>query len=174
MRTALLVLSGLVVFSGVISIRLWSNLRAERQLNADLTAQLAEAKMPSREATTGGLAIAAEPPAVITAVAVPERVAAPIQPATSMNQLRADVPLRNEPPNTEQPVVEPKFAVNQTGKMRAKPSTIISGNDLNNDGVVTKEEAERAGKALIRLWNVYDLNKDGMVDDAELTRASGL
>ncbi len=60
------------------------------------------------------------------------------------------------------------------GNMAAtRPEAIMTNNDLNKDGVVTKEEATKAGKALIRMWDSYDLNKDGKVELAELARAQG-
>lgn len=55
----------------------------------------------------------------------------------------------------------------------ARPQTILANNDENKDGVVTKEEATKAGKALIRMWDSYDFNKDGKVDLAELSRGQG-
>lgn len=55
----------------------------------------------------------------------------------------------------------------------ARPDTIMTNNDLNKDGVVTKEEATRAGRALIRMWDSYDFNKDGKVDHAEVSKAQG-
>ncbi len=179
MRAALVVLSGLVVISGIVSVRLWSDLRAERQLTADLQTQLTEAKMNPHVAMVARSPVAAEPPPVITAAPAPDSrydsppARAP-QPATSMNQRREDPLPRDEPSQAERVVVDTGFAVNQTGQVRAKPSAIMTSNDLNKDGIVTKEEAANAGKALIRLWNAYDLNKDGVVDDAEITRASGL
>jgi beta-lactamase regulating signal transducer with metallopeptidase domain len=54
---------------------------------------------------------------------------------------------------------------------KPKPELIISTNDQNGDGTVTKEEAATAGKALIRMWDSYDINKDGKVDVAEVSKA---
>lgn len=63
---------------------------------------------------------------------------------------------------------------NSGGNMAAaRPEAILASNDLNKDGVVTREEAKSAGRALIRMWDSYDLNKDGSVDLAELARAQG-
>jgi Ca2+-binding EF-hand superfamily protein len=55
----------------------------------------------------------------------------------------------------------------------ARPETILANNDLDKDGIVTKEEAKTAGKALYRMWDSYDLNKDGKVEYAELAKAQG-
>jgi beta-lactamase regulating signal transducer with metallopeptidase domain len=54
---------------------------------------------------------------------------------------------------------------------KPKPELVIGSNDQNGDGTVTKEEAAQAGKALIRMWDSYDLNKDGKVDVAEVSKA---
>jgi Ca2+-binding EF-hand superfamily protein len=51
------------------------------------------------------------------------------------------------------------------------PAKIIANNDLNGDGIVTKEEATQAGKALIRMWDSYDRDKDGKVDATEVRKA---
>jgi Ca2+-binding EF-hand superfamily protein len=56
---------------------------------------------------------------------------------------------------------------------KASPQLIIANNDQNGDGIVTKEEAVIAQKALFGMWDQYDLNKDGKVDAAELAKASG-
>ncbi len=67
-----------------------------------------------------------------------------------------------------------KLTGNSGGNMAAaRPEAILASNDLNKDGVVTKEEAKNAGRALIRMWDSYDLDKDGNVDLAELTKAQG-
>jgi hypothetical protein len=55
----------------------------------------------------------------------------------------------------------------------ARPETIMANNDLNKDGIITREEAKTAGKALARMWDSYDLNKDGKVEYAELAKAQG-
>lgn len=63
---------------------------------------------------------------------------------------------------------------NSGGNMAAaRPEAILASNDLNRDGVVTKEEAKTAGRALIRMWDSYDLNKDGIVELSELAKAQG-
>lgn len=59
------------------------------------------------------------------------------------------------------------------GPAMVKPASAIETNDLNKDGVVTREEAMKVGKGLARLWGNYDLNKDGKVDAAEFARAQG-
>lgn len=71
MRTVLVVLSGLLIFSGVVSATLWSDLKAERQLTTDLNAQLIEAKTLLHVATSSGPSAAAEVQTVITAAALP-------------------------------------------------------------------------------------------------------
>lgn len=55
----------------------------------------------------------------------------------------------------------------------ARSEAILANNDLDKDGVVTKEEARKSGKALIRMWDSYDLNKDGKVELAELAKVQG-
>lgn len=55
----------------------------------------------------------------------------------------------------------------------ARSDAILANNDLDKDGIVTKEEASKAGKALIRMWDSYDLNKDGKVELAELAKVQG-
>ena len=54
-----------------------------------------------------------------------------------------------------------------------KPDYVVKTNDQNGDGIVTREEAIKTGAGLARLWDLYDINKDGKVDVAEITRASG-
>lgn len=67
-----------------------------------------------------------------------------------------------------------KLTGNSGGYMAgARPEAILANNDLDEDGVVTREEAKKAGKALIRMWHSYDLNKDGTVEFAELAKAQG-
>lgn len=51
---------------------------------------------------------------------------------------------------------------------------IIIYNDLNDDGVVTRDEAAKTNKMLIKQWDMYDINKDGMVNLAEMAKASGI
>ena len=48
---------------------------------------------------------------------------------------------------------------------------MMTNNDANKDGVITKEEATKANLRLIAAWDTYDLNKDGKVDSAEITKA---
>lgn len=55
----------------------------------------------------------------------------------------------------------------------ARPEAIMASNDLDKDGIITKEEATKAARALIRTWDSYDLNKDGLVDHAELAKGQG-
>lgn len=57
------------------------------------------------------------------------------------------------------------------GPAKMKPEQIIALNDLNGDGIVTKEEAMKMGVGLDRLWQLYDLDKDGKVDVAEVAKA---
>lgn len=67
-----------------------------------------------------------------------------------------------------------KITGNSGGNMAAaRPEAILASNDLNKDGVVTRDEARTAGRALIRMWDSYDLNTDGVVELAELARAQG-
>lgn len=56
------------------------------------------------------------------------------------------------------------------GGQQITPDFVMANNDLNKDGVITKEEATKAGKQLIQVWDIYDLNKDGKVDRDELVK----
>jgi EF hand len=56
------------------------------------------------------------------------------------------------------------------GGQQITPDFVMANNDLNKDGVITKEEATKAGKQLIQVWDTYDLNKDGKVDRDELVK----
>jgi Ca2+-binding EF-hand superfamily protein len=58
-----------------------------------------------------------------------------------------------------------------SGPAMVKPEQVIRTNDLDGDGFVTKEEATKVGKSLARLWNAYDIDKDGRVDAAEVAKA---
>jgi len=51
------------------------------------------------------------------------------------------------------------------------PEKTIANNDLDGDGIVTKEEATKANKGLIKMWDSFDLNRDGKVDAAEIRKA---
>jgi beta-lactamase regulating signal transducer with metallopeptidase domain/Ca2+-binding EF-hand superfamily protein len=53
------------------------------------------------------------------------------------------------------------------------PAKVVASNDLDGDGIVTRDEAVKANKALLGLWDNYDLNKDGKLDAKEIARASG-
>jgi hypothetical protein len=67
-----------------------------------------------------------------------------------------------------------KITGNSGGLMAgARPEVILANNDLNEDGVVTREEASKAGRALARMWDSYDLDKSGTVEFVELAKAQG-
>lgn len=67
-----------------------------------------------------------------------------------------------------------KITGNSGGLMAgARPEAILANNDLNEDGVVTREEASKAGRALARMWDSYDLDKSGTVEFVELAKAQG-
>ena len=51
------------------------------------------------------------------------------------------------------------------------PEFVMANNDLNKDGIITREEADKAGRQLAQNWDTFDLNKDGKVDTGELTQA---
>jgi beta-lactamase regulating signal transducer with metallopeptidase domain len=59
------------------------------------------------------------------------------------------------------------------GPAMVQPAYVIANNDGNGDGIVTKEEATKAGRDLIRLWDLYDVDKDGKIDSAEISKAQG-
>lgn len=52
-------------------------------------------------------------------------------------------------------------------------ATIMSNNDGNGDGEITKAEADEAGLPLSQNWDMFDLDSDGKVTDEELTQARG-
>jgi Ca2+-binding EF-hand superfamily protein len=52
------------------------------------------------------------------------------------------------------------------------PKLIVESNDLDKDGTVTREEATKHNGSLNRMWDSYDLNKDGKTDAAEIAKAS--
>ena len=56
---------------------------------------------------------------------------------------------------------------------RSRRTIVMANNDLNKDGVITKEEATKAAKQLIQAWDTYDLNKDGKVDRGRADQGSG-
>jgi hypothetical protein len=58
-----------------------------------------------------------------------------------------------------------------SGPGMVKPEQVIASNDQNGDGIVTKEEATKFGGGLARLWQIYDIDKDGKVDAAEVAKA---
>jgi hypothetical protein len=47
---------------------------------------------------------------------------------------------------------------------------VLTNNDENKDGTITKEEATKAARNLIQRWDAADLNKDNKVDAAELKK----
>jgi hypothetical protein len=90
MRSVLVILTALLVTSGIVSANLWRDLGAERRLNADLHTQLTEAKhMLSRVASPAGPLVAADIPPVITAGAVPDTRTIETPPAGVRPPLRA-------------------------------------------------------------------------------------
>src|SRR5690606_4648166 len=67
-----------------------------------------------------------------------------------------------------------KITGNSGGLMAgARPEAILANNDLNEDGVVTREEASKAGRALARMWDSYDIDKSGTVQLVEHAKAQG-
>lgn len=54
----------------------------------------------------------------------------------------------------EQPAVTPEF--------------VMGNNDLDKDGIITRDEATKAGRQLAQRWDFFDTNKDGKVDMAEV------
>jgi hypothetical protein len=47
---------------------------------------------------------------------------------------------------------------------------VITNNDQNKDGVVTKAEAVATGRQLAQAWDTFDTNKDGKVDVEEVRK----
>jgi Ca2+-binding EF-hand superfamily protein len=68
--------------------------------------------------------------------------------------------------------VEALEASAATGGEQFSAEQVISNNDQNKDGIVTKQEAAKANRQLIQLWDSFDLNKDGKVDVAEVRKVS--
>ncbi len=60
-----------------------------------------------------------------------------------------------------------------SGPAMVKPDFVVKNNDLNGDGIVTREEAMKSGASLARMWELYDLDKDGKVNAAEIGKAQG-
>jgi len=56
----------------------------------------------------------------------------------------------------------------QTQAAPGSPEFVLANNDLNKDGIVTREEAMQVGRVLGQSWETYDVNKDGKVDLQEL------
>jgi hypothetical protein len=52
-------------------------------------------------------------------------------------------------------------------------ATIMGNNDANDDGEITKAEADAAGLALGQNWDMFDLNNDGKVVAEELDQVRG-
>jgi hypothetical protein len=50
------------------------------------------------------------------------------------------------------------------------PEFVMANNDLNKDGVITHEEAIKAGKQLALTWDRFDANKDGKVTVDEIKK----
>ena len=50
------------------------------------------------------------------------------------------------------------------------PEFVMANNDLNKDGIITREEAMKAGRQLAQAWDFFDTNKDGKVDMDELKK----
>jgi hypothetical protein len=96
--------------------------------------------------------------------------------ASAVNQKpkQSDVLVKDEQPDIANAVRESTYVVNEAGEIRVRSSAVIANNDLDKDGKVTKDEATRVGKALLSMWDRYDLNKDGVVDEAEVSKASGM
>ncbi len=52
--------------------------------------------------------------------------------------------------------------------LQAKAEKIMADNDLNSDGIVTREEASAANKRLTFQWDLYDRDRNGMVTATEV------
>jgi len=52
-------------------------------------------------------------------------------------------------------------------------ATIFANNDANEDGEITRAEADAAGLPLSQNWDAFDLDGDGKVVAAELDQARG-
>lgn len=80
MKKLLLVFGALLVMAGVVSTNLWLELKAEKQINAELTAQLTEARLVPRTApASSGPAPSVAPVPQAVAPAVPA-AASPVAP----------------------------------------------------------------------------------------------
>ena len=47
---------------------------------------------------------------------------------------------------------------------------VMANNDLNKDGIITKEEATKAARTLAQVWDLFDANMDGKVDAEEIKK----
>lgn len=61
-----------------------------------------------------------------------------------------------------------------SGGQQISAEQVMANNDLNKDGSVTKQEATKADKQLIRLWDSFDMNGDGKVDISEVRKTLAL
>jgi hypothetical protein len=50
------------------------------------------------------------------------------------------------------------------------PEFVMANNDLNKDGIITREEATKAGRQLAQTWDFFDTNMDGKVNTDELKK----
>lgn len=64
----------------------------------------------------------------------------------------------------------------QTPEPTGQPTveSVMVNNDLNKDGLITRDEATRAGARLIQQWDMYDLDKNNKVDKSEIAQGLAL
>lgn len=124
MRTVCLVLAGLVVASGIVSMNLWRDLQSERQLTADLRAQLKEAKAPSRMTTPAAPGASVEVPPVINSGAAPVPRATGTLPPTALPPTAAS--MRQMQPGNG-PRTDPAYRNARLAEMRMRVERTLPG-----------------------------------------------
>jgi Ca2+-binding EF-hand superfamily protein len=124
--------------------------------------------LPERpDATVADTAAIAEAPKPVEA-AQPDSVTSPVIQASTSRPAAAVSAVAMVPPPPPAPPA-PAPVEGQPG--RQDPDRIIGNNDLDGDGVVTREEAARADKSLNKMWGLYDVDRDGRVDAEEIRKA---
>ena len=150
------ILGAALLFAVVAGATLFMQLRsAQQQAGSALVTgpeTLPTVTPPATAASTTPVAATAQAPAPM-----PAPVPAVSQDAGPAPVIPAPPPLL---PGTRPPVA-------RTASVAGSPA-IISSNDQDGDGIVTREEARLAGAALDRMWDFYDTNRDGRVEAGEV------
>jgi Ca2+-binding EF-hand superfamily protein len=142
-----LILSAALLIVGITGGNLWLQLRDARK-------QLAQFQEPQLRSPESVRPVAARvPPGSTKPVSTAGQVASPAPPEPSSATA------------TERPNTSP-------GNRNPDAGTVMGSNDLNKDGIITRDEAKSANKLLAFAWDRYDLNKDGMVTPQEVEESA--